>query len=408
MEEKLLRAYAKTILVNGVALQNGQKLILRAPVGAASFARLVAEEAYALGAADIRTIWSDAVGERIRIDSADEKALGRFHDWSLERSMEFAQDGACNLSIISPDNDVMQGADTARMMLANRTGMRGMAPFNKLTSTNAIRWNVAAVPNENWAGQIFPDLKTDEAVERLWADLLGCAYINDPEEAVADWQAHIAKVEAARNKLNTLPLVGMHFQNSLGTDLRVGLVDDPLFVGGTCATPDGIHFAPNIPTEEVFGVPHKDKAWGTMVSSMPLVYNGNILNHLELTYEDGRLTKAHAEEGNDILQSLIDSDEGARHLGECAMAPSCTPIGSCGHLFYCTLFDENAACHIAMGRGYGYGVGGEDRSAEALAAKGLNDSMIHVDVMVGTPDMKVTGLLADGSETVLFDGDFVG
>lgn len=406
-EEKMLRAYARTLLECGVALQKGQKMILQTPVAAAPFARLLAEEAYGLGAADIRVIWNDEKAARLRVDNASEEALGRFAEWKLERSMEFARENCCCLSLTSPDNSVMKGADPSRLMLMNRTSMAGMKPFRRLSSSNQIRWNVAAVPNPAWAKQIFPDLTEAEGVEKLWQELFACAYIEDPSSPAAGWRKHMAQLEGVRDRLNTMPLTGMHYRSSLGTDLRVGLVDDPVFVGGTCVSPDGTPFAPNIPTEEIFGVPHRDKAWGTMVSSMPLLYSGSLLEGIVLKYEDGRLTYAHADTGNDILQRLVESDEGARHLGECSMVPGSSAVGRAGHLFYTTLFDENAACHIAMGNGYSYGVGGGDRSAAAMQAKGLNESMIHVDVMIGTPDMTVTGILADGGEVTLFDGDFV-
>ncbi len=407
IDPAFLHAYAKTILVNGAALQKGQPLLLQSEIETADFARIVMEEAYALGASDVCVIWNDEMSRRIRIDHASAESLRTFDGWMLDRSMRIAEKNGCSLNLVSPNIHIMENVDPQRMMTANRTVSGGMRPFSKLKTSSQIRWCVAAVPNRSWARDIFPGLSPEEALDRLWGDILRCAYVDSPETALESWKDHIDRIVSVREKLNTFSLTGLHFKNQAGTDLRVGLVDDPKFVGGTCVSPDGIPFAPNIPTEEVFGVPHRDKAWGTMVSSKPLIYAGNLIEDIFLRFSEGRIVEAKAGRGEDILRQLIQTDEGSHRLGECSMVSGKSSVGQAGHLFYTTLYDENAACHIAVGNGYSDGVGGKDRSESRLRSMGLNESMIHVDIMVGTDDMQVTGTTSYGSEILLFDGDFV-
>lgn len=407
MNTDLMRGYAKSILINGVALQKGQLLAIRTDVKAAFFARIVAEEAFKLGAFDVDVMYEDETFDRIRIEMATNETLSDAPEWKTRRRLRLAEKGGCILTIRTPDPEAFAGLDADKVMLNNKTVSLMHKEFSKMTQTYQVRWCVVAVPGDAWANMVFPELPTEEAVEALWKAVLHTTHA-DEENPVEAWQEHMSHLEHYRETLTALDLASLTFKNSHGTNFTAELCDEASFVGGNCISADGIAFCPNMPTEEVFMVPNRMKINGVVRNSMPLVYSGNIIDGFELTFRDGKVVDAHAETGEEILKNLLAVDEGASYIGECSLVPSTSTIKETGRLFYNTLFDENAACHLALGNGYPSGVGGDDRSEEALKAKGMNTSIIHVDFMFGTDDIECIGITRRGEQvTILKDGKFV-
>ena len=271
-----------------------------------------------------------------------------------------------------------------------------------------MKWSASAVPGKKWAKKVFPELSDGEAVEALWEALFKACYVTE-ESGTQLWDEHIRMMRRNVEKLNALKLKTLHFTNSLGTDIRIDICDDAIFAGGIChcPEPDGELFAPNIPTEEILTTPHRLKVNGCVYSSMPFVYAGNIVDKMMLRFEGGKVVDYSAKVGEDVLQGILETDEGAKYLGEVALVPFNSPINQMGILFYNTLLDENAACHLALGAGYSDMIYSEDRSLEALKKKGLNSSALHVDFMFGTRDMKCEATCRDGQKVIIFkDGNF--
>lgn len=406
MEETLLRDYARSILLNGAVMQPGQKVIVSAPCRAYAFVGLLAEEAYRLGAKDVCVFWGDSGLSRAKLLYADESSLDIGPEEDARRKLALAEEGACSVSLSSPDPDGMNGVDPARIMRQNMADMKAFRPFSQMTNSNRTRWTVAAVANEAWARKCFPMEDPAAATEHLWREILAIARA-DGEDAVTAWQAHIAAVKGNMDKLNALDIDKLHFQSQNGTDLTVFVNDGGHFIAGTCTQADGTLFCPNIPTEEVLISPHRLKTEGTVFNALPLVYAGHTVDGFRLTFREGKVVDWSCETGKEILEKILTADEGSSYLGECALVPCDSPIRKTGHLFYNTLFDENAACHLALGRGYPDTVGGEDRSTESLRAHGMNTSVLHVDFMFGTEDMRCTATLKDGREVMVMDNGLI-
>jgi aminopeptidase len=390
MTDKLDRLGAIAVTI-GVNLQPGQELLINAPVEAVPLVRAIATHAYRAGAADVIVSFSDQELAKIHLTEGNEASFDHAPAWrydSLQRAME---EGAAMLAITGTDPNLLAGADPARKARAQKAHAIAGQAMRGLIGGFKINWSIVPFANPAWAAAMFPDLPEPEAVSRLWAAIFHATRIDNPDP-VANWQSHIATLHARAAHLNALRCAALHFRGP-GTDLRVGLIDNHIWHGGAAYTANGITCLPNIPTEEVFTMPHRARVDGTVRATKPLSNNGTLMDGIEVRFEAGRIVDARATTGEDAFRALIATDDGAAHLGEVALVPDASPISQSGLLFLNTLFDENAASHIAIGRALGINIPGGDIEQ----TEGANDSLIHVDWMIGSNQIDVDGILADGT-----------
>lgn len=404
-----IRNYALLALMRGVNVQKGQTLVISAPLWTADFAHMLMEEAYKLGAKDVIIHYDDPEADRLRLQYADEETLADVPRWMSECQTVYADRGAAFLRVSSSKPGMMDGVDAKKMSLRQRALNAPLMDMKMKKLANDLSWTVVCVPNEEWAKQVYPQLAEKEAVDTLWQAILDCCYVTD-ESGTDGWDAHIEEMQRTVKKLNAMKPKKIHLKNGIGTDLHLELCEEGVFAGGIChcPEPDGVLFAPNIPTEEILTTPHRFSANGTVVNTLPLVHNGSIVDNFRLTFKDGVVTDWSCETGAEILEGILDTDEGSSRLGEVALVPYDSPIRKTGVLFYNTLFDENASCHLALGAGYVDVLHGADRSTEALVRQGLNVSLVHVDFMFGSADMHCTIETESGETVDVFrDGVFV-
>lgn len=351
--------------------------------------------------------WKDDVLTRLHYLEASDDAFDALPLWQQEFFNGYAKERAAYLVISATDPLNLAGVDTTRVTRMTRATGRDIAPFYAGQMNNSFPWCIASVPIPAWATKVFPTLSEEEAMDALWEAIFASVRITGEGDAAARWREHTARLEARMQILNRYHFTSLHYKNSLGTDFTVGLPKDHIWMGGADRSRDGIPFIANMPTEEIFTAPDKNTANGVIYASMPLVEDGNIIRGIRFTVKDGKIIEAMADEGEEVLRAAISVDEGASYFGELALVPYDSPISNQKLLFYHTLFDENAACHIAFGEAYPCLTGGEEMSREELNAHGLNDSITHVDFMIGTPDLTITGLTADGQEIPVFiNGNF--
>lgn len=409
MDKQLLQKYAEFAVRSAVNLQKGQTLLINCPVEAAFFGRACAEVGYAAGAREVVIHYNDEEYGRIRMEHTTLDVLEDVKPWRLRSLMDYVEGegGACILHIVARNPEIFKGLDTAKIEKANQANSKAMKPWRELTMNNDVQWSIVAVPNEAWAKKIFAGEGTEAAVEKLWDTIFEVSRVSGGDP-VSAWKKHVDYLLGKANWLNELDLAAVHLKSSNGTDLEVGLADDHIWLAAQEESTEGVSFLANVPTEEVFTAPHCQRTNGTFKSSLPYVYNGNVIEGISITFKEGLAVEYSAEKGDDLLKQMLSSDEGARRIGEVAFVPVSSPIRNTGLLFYNTLFDENAACHIAFGAGYPTTVkGGGAMSREQLMEKGLNDSLIHEDVMVGTPDMEITGITKTGKRVAIFkNGDW--
>ena len=407
MEEKL-REYAHLIVSVGLNLQKGQTLILSSPVECAPFARLCVSAAYDLGAGEVVLNWTDDYITRERFLRAQDAAFETPRPWRRAFFTDYANEGAAYLRIDAEDPETLLGVSPVRLVAAQRTSSAERETFDRLQMANGFPWCVAGAPIAAWARKVFPDRSEGDAVAALWDAILKTVRVTGDGNAEARWREHIALLTARKEKLNALRFKSLHYTNSLGTDLTIELPDDHLWAAGNSETPAGVGFVANLPTEEIFTAPLKMGANGTVCAALPLVNNGSIIEDIRFTVREGRIVEAKASRGEDVLNAAIAVDDGARYFGEVALVPYDSPIRSSGLLFYNTLYDENASCHLAFGEAYPECIaGGERMTREELDAHGLNHSLTHVDFMVGTADLSIIGTTHDGRELPVFrSGNF--
>lgn len=401
MKDELLKSYARLVVKTGVNIQRGQTLIISSPIACAEFVRLVAETAYREGARDVVPIWKDELFQKLRYMNAPEEVFGEFPDWQRQMYISYAEKGAAFLSITAEAPGLMKEVEPKRIARADKARNIALEPYIDRIMNSRNAWCVAAVPTAPWAVKVFLGIPESEAVEKLWEAVLKAVRADAPDP-VAAWERHKSSLKRSMDFLNSHSFKYLHYRNSLGTDLRVELPENHLWLGGSEFTTEGTEFIANLPTEEVFTLPKKTGVNGTVVSSMPLNYNGNLINGLKLVFKDGRIAEFTAEEGLEPLKNLIGTDEGSRYLGEVALVPVDSPIYRSKVLFYNTLFDENASCHLAIGRAYPCLKNGGGLSKAELEREGANDSLVHVDFMIGTEDLDITGITAQGEEIPVF------
>lgn len=400
---EIFDGYAKLLVEKGVALKKGQELVVQAPVEGAEFARKVVKTAYEYGSGHVTVIYYDDVISRLTYDYNPLSFFERVPAWAAERMNEAARNGAAFLFLEGSDPSALKGVDPAKPAAARKARNTAMKDYRDAVDFGKSQWLIAGVSTPKWAATVFPDLPTEKAVLALWNAILSTARANNADPLAA-WDAHKATFDANKKFLNDMHFDKLHYTNSLGTDLYVGMTDKHVWSGGGAELVDGTYFFPNMPTEEVFTSPDLNRTEGIVYSALPLVLNGNIVDKFWYKFENGKIVDHGAEQGKEVLDHLLDTDEGARYLGECALVPKESPIKQSGLLFFSTLYDENASCHLATGMGFpDCYEGGLEMDKAALKAAGVNDSTTHVDFMIGTDDLRITGITHDGKEVPIFE-----
>ena len=405
MNQELLKKYAEFTVQVGVNVQKGQTLIIRCPIEGAYFGRACMEAAYKAGAREVVIRWEDEKAARIRMELGEEEALSETKPYELRSYLDYAESegGCCVLAIHASDPEIFKGLDTGKINRVSLAKQEAMKSWREYTMKDRVQWCVVAIPTPAWAASVFPGLSEDEAQEKLWSAIFDVCRVTGGDP-VSAWKEHVAKTTACRDKLNELQLESIHMTSANGTDLTVGLAEGHTWEGACSKAENGTVFIANVPTEEVFTAPHRERVNGVVKGTKPYVYNGQLIEGFSVTFKDGVVVEYSAEKNAELLGQLLDSDEGARRIGEIALVPASSPINRSGLLFYNTLFDENAACHIAFGAGYPTTVkGGAAMTTEELLACGVNDSAIHEDVMVGAEDMTITGLTKSGETVTIFE-----
>jgi len=405
-EEKLDRL-AQVAVQSGLGLAPGQELVMTASVDALPLARKITEHAYKAGASLVTTFFADDASALLRYKYAPDASFDKAASWLYEGMAAAYRNGAARLAITSANPSLLSKEDPEKVSRANRAMSKAYRPALELITRHDINWTIVSAGTPVWAAAMFPELPADEALAKLWNAIFAASRA-DQADPVAAWKAHDAHLHARANWLNEKRYAALHFKGP-GTDLKVGLADDHLWLGGGTTAGNGNYCIPNMPTEEVFTTPHKDRVDGTVRSTKPLSHQGTMNEDSAVRFDGGKIVEAHAAKGEIVLQRMIETDEGARRLGEVSLVPNSSPISASGLLFLNTLFDENAACHIALGQAYSTCLkDGDKLTPEQLAAKGANDSLIHVDWMIGSGKMDVDGITADGTaEPVLRAGEWV-
>jgi aminopeptidase len=395
--EEKLASYASLIVEVGLNLQAGQQLMVSAPIEASPLLARVTEIAYKCGARYVHPFYSDDAVTLARFRYAPRDSFSFYPEWLARGMLEMVENNGARLSITGNDPDLLKGQDGDAIAAAQKGSQTALKPFMGKIMKDAVNWCVVATATPAWADKVFPDAPEGERVDLLW-DAIFRAVRADREDAVANWQTHVAELEARRGHLNARRYSALHYR-APGTDLLLGLADGHIWKGGTSQNEAGTTFVANLPTEEVFTAPHRARVEGTVSSSKPLSYGGQLIENFSLTFKEGRVVDAKAAQGEDALQRLLATDDGATRLGEVALVPHSSPISQSGLLFYNTLFDENAASHLALGRAYRFcAEGGTTMSDDEAQAVGLNDSLAHVDFMIGSGEMEIVGVREDGSE----------
>jgi len=403
MTESRLKKYAELLVRVGGNVKAGQPVVISCDVENATLARFVQDYAYDAGASDVTIDWTDDVSTRARYLRAANDVFDDFPDWRVDRFKYLDDKGTAYLRIESSDPDLLNGVDPDRIRRFMQISRQKAKEHGIRMMTNELRWSIIAVPSPKWALKVFPNLDEAKAVEALWDAILKGARA-DGDNPIADWDDHCKTFVTRLEYLNKKQFASLRFTNSLGTDVTVGLPKNHIWRGGGATSQDGIAFCPNLPTEEIFTAPDRNKVDGIVAASMPLSYQGSLIEDFSLTFKDGKVVDYKAKNGQEMLKNILGTDEGAKYLGEVALVANSSPISQMNVLFYNTLFDENASSHFALGKAYPSCVeGGNDMSEEALLKAGINDSITHVDFMFGTADMTVIGIDADGNESVVME-----
>jgi aminopeptidase len=406
MNEKL-KEYASLLIRVGLNIQTGQRLVISCPVECAWFARMCAQEAYDVGCKEVIMNWSDDALARMKYLHADNAIFDEVPLWRRHFFNDYALEGTAYLAISASDPENFKGVDHGRVVRAQQASGKALKDFDRLQMCSGFPWCIASIPIPSWADTVFPESSEKEAVERLWDAIFAAVRINGDGTAVEKWERHLSTLHQRVEKLNALNFKSLHYTNSLGTDLTVELPEGHIWEAGNDVTLTGQEYIANIPTEEIFTSPLKTGVNGVVYSAVPLVHDGTIIDKFHFVVKDGKIVEAHAEKGEEALRGAIAVDEGASYFGEVALVPYDSPISNQKLLFYNTLFDENAACHIAFGEAYPCLKGGQQMTKDELKARGLNDSITHVDFMIGTSDLSIVGATHDGKEVPVFvNGNF--
>ncbi len=405
-EQKLDRLAEVAVKV-GLGLRAGQELVMSAPMEALPLVRRITEHAYKAGALLVTTFYSDDPSVLARYEYGPDASFDYAPVWLQEAIATAFKGGAARLAIAGANPALLAKQDPAKVSRANIAMSKASKPAMELITRHEINWTIVAFATPEWAKLVFPGEPVDVAVAKLWDAIFASSRVK-VDDPVAEWQQHGERLKKRVDMLNAKRFYALHFKSPV-TDLTVGLADDHLWAGGGTTAGNGVYCQPNIPTEECFTTPHKDRVNGTVKASKPLSHQGTLIENISVRFEGGRIVEAKATAGEDVLNRLISTDDGARRLGEVALVPHGSPIAQSGVLFWNTLFDENAASHIALGQAYSTCIiGGEKMDPAALSALGANESLIHVDWMIGSGEMDVDGVAADGTaEPLMRKGEWV-
>lgn len=402
MNKTRLRKYAKLIAATGANVQKGQEVVISAELDQPEFIKMLVEECYKRGASKVNVDWSYQPLTRYHVRYCKDKVLGSLDDWQIKKWEHMADTLACRIIILSEDPDGLAGVNQKKYAKATASRSKQIKPIRNRME-NRHQWCIAAVPGKEWAKKLFPNDRVGVATEKLWEAILTASRVTD--DPIAEWEKHNKNLAMRCEYLNSLDIDELHYRASNGTDLKVGLLPDAVFMaGGETTLGSNIYYNPNIPSEEAFTSPDRSRAEGIVYSSMPLSYGGQLIDNFWFKFENGKIVDCGAEKNAELLREMISMDEGASRLGECALVPYSSPIRKSGILFYNTLFDENAACHLAIGRGFTNVLKDYEKYTEEEAhAKGINDSVTHVDFMIGTSDLEITAKTRDGKTVKIFE-----
>jgi len=410
--QEYLRKYAEAIVKVGLNLRAGQRLIITnavargVPPATRPLIHEVAKAAYAAGARFVDVIWGDEEMLRIRLQHAPADSFVEYPKWHVSGILDMIRNGDALLSVYGNDPDVYAGLDPERVGAMQKSHLENYQEIGLNITRNAINWCVVAAAAPAWAAKIFPDLKPKQAEEKLWQAIFETTRVVEPDP-VAAWGEHIKNLRKRADYMQARKYSSLHYK-SQDTDFTLGLPPGHKWISAQSLAENGVLFTANMPTEEIFTLPDRQRADGTVHSTIPLSYGGSLIEDFQVTFQDGKVVKVSAKKNEAMLQKLVDTDEGSHHLGEVALVPASSPIAMRGHLFYNTLFDENASCHIAIGRAYRFTLtGGEELSDEEFSAAGGNTSLTHVDFMIGSLQMDIDGLREDGTrEPVMRSGEW--
>ena len=406
MNKTRLRKYANLIARCGVNVQKGQEVFITAELDQPEFVAMVVDECYKAGASKVTVDWSYQPLTKYHVRHCSKKVLGGMDKWQLEKWEHQAEVLPCKIYLMSEDPDGLKGVNQKKYAGAMASRSKLIKPIRNRME-NKYQWCIAAVPGKGWAKKVFPGERSSVAVEKLWEAILSTSRVND--DPIEAWNQHNGDLAARCAYLNSLGIKELRYSASNGTDFRVGLLPNAIFMaGGEETLGRGVYYNPNIPTEEVFTSPRKGDADGIVYSSKPLSYGGQLIDNFSIRFENGKIVEVKAEQNEELLRELVNMDDGASFLGEVALVPYSSPINKSGLLFYNTLFDENAVCHLAFGRGFTNTIKGYENYTEAeLHDMGINDSIVHEDFMIGTKDLSITATCEDGKEIAIFrDGEW--
>lgn len=406
---KRLENYAKLAIKTGVNIQPGQTLLIQAKPEHVEFVRLLTKEAYDAGAKQVINKFSDDHLSRLHYLNQDLETLTHVPSWFIDEYDDYIDRGFVRLSVYAPSPGILNDVDSDKLSQAMRAMGMAMKRVREYSMANKGQWSLLSLPSKEWAAVVFPDLPIEEAYDKLFDAILMTSRVNEDEDPIATWKEHNAKLKHQNTVLNNYRFKSLHFKNGKGTDIVVGLTEDHIWCGGAETSASGYVFNPNIPTEESFTMPDRDNVNGRVYSTKPLNYSGKLIDEFWLEFKDGKVVDFGAEKEYETLKQLLDTDEGSRHLGEIALISYDSPISNMNIVFFNTLFDENASCHMALGASYPMNIkGGTEMSREELNARHANDSLNHEDFMFGSADMNIVGTTHDGQEVLIFEaGNFV-
>lgn len=407
IKKEIITKYVDLALNIGINLQKEQILVIMSPVETAPFTRLLVEKAYEIGASEVIVHWSDDFCKKMTFTYGKKEIFEEMPAWQVESLMYYANKGAAFLSIAANDPELLAGIDSEKIGAYQKTRGQALKPYYDKIMVNELQWNIISVPTLAWAKKVFPNVNDDEAVDMLWNAILKSTKA-DSENPIETWKNHLSILKEKMDYLNNKQFEKVVITNSLGTNLTVKLPKNHIWASGKDVTQSGIEFVANIPTEEVFSMPHKYGVDGIVYASKPLNYGGTLIEDFSITFKDGKIIDFSAKSGYEALENLVSIDEGAKYLGEIALVPFDSPISNLGILFYNTLFDENASCHLAIGQAYSSCIqNGDKLSSEEMEEVGMNDSLTHVDFMFGTSDLSIVGYEENGNcENIFINGNW--
>jgi len=405
MKKTVLRKYAKLIACTGINVQKGQEVIINAELDQPEFVKMLVEECYKAGAGKVTVDFSYQPLSKIHTRYRSLKTMSKIEDWEVAKLKFRADTLPAVIHLESADPDGLVGINQEKLSKASRARYKIIKPIRD-SMENKYQWCIAAVPGKAWAKKVFPNETAARAMEKLWEAILFTARVD--EDPIKAWDEHNRNLAARCKYLNSLGIETLEYKSSNGTDLKVGLIEDGIFMGGGENTLGGVYYNPNMPTEEIFTSPKRGCAEGIVYSTKPLCYRGELIENFSITFKEGKALSVKAEKNEELLKQLISMDEGAAYLGECALVPYDSPIRESGILFYNTLFDENAACHLALGMGFSNCIKDYEKyTLEECRQKGINESMEHEDFMIGSKDLSITAYTRDGKKVPIFkDGNW--